>query len=77
MFENLKNINFEEIALTKIKRLPDNTFRLQITFTREKKRISQNKVVSADWNMFKNEVFRTSEIKEFLYQNRLLKKQVF
>src|SRR5699024_12682761 len=32
VFENLKNINFEEIALTKIKRLPDNTFRLQITF---------------------------------------------
>lgn len=41
VFENLKNINFEEIALTKIKRLPDNTFRLQITFTREKKRIFQ------------------------------------
>ena len=32
VFENLKHLNFEEIALTKIKRLPDNTFRLQITF---------------------------------------------
>lgn len=74
VFENLKNINFEEIALTKIKRLPDNTFRLQITFTREKKRIFQNKVVGADWNMFKNEVFRTSENKVIAIPKKVIEK---
>ena len=74
VFENLKNINFEEIALTKIKRLPDNTFRLQITFTREKKRLPQNKVVGADWNMFKNEVFRTSENKGIFIPKQVIKK---
>lgn len=74
VFGNLKNINFEEIALTKIKRLPDNTFRLQITFTREKKHISQNKVVGADWNMFKNEVFRTSENKTITIPKDIVKK---
>ena len=74
VFENLKNINFEEIALTKIKRLPDDTFRLQITFTREKKRLPQNKVVGADWNMFKNEVFRTSENKGICIPKQVIKK---
>src|SRR5699024_4656534 len=74
VFENLKNINFEEIALTKIKRLPDNTFRLQITFTREKKRIFQNKVVGADWNMFKNEVFRTSEKKVIAIPKKVIER---
>ena len=74
VFENLKHLNFEEIALTKIKRLPDNTFRLQITFTREKKRISQNKVVGADWNMFNNEVFRTSENKTIAIPKGIVKK---
>ena len=74
VFENLKNLNFEEIALTKIKRLPDNTFRLQITFTREKKRSSQNKVVGADWNMFNNEVFRTSENKTIAIPKDIVKK---
>ena len=74
VFENLKHLNFEEIALTKIKRLPDNTFRLQITFTREKKRIFQNKVVGADWNMFKNEVFRTSENKGIFIPKQVIKK---
>ena len=74
VFENLKHLNFEEIALTKIKRLPDNTFRLQITFTREKKRSSQNKVVGADWNMFNNEVFRTSENKTIVIPKEIVKK---
>ena len=74
VFENLKHLNFEEIALTKIKRLPDNTFRLQITFTREKKRSSQNKVVGADWNMFNNEVFRTSENKTIAIPKDIVKK---
>ena len=74
VFENLKHLNFEEIALTKVKRLPDNTFRLQITFTREKKRISQNKVVGADWNMFNNEVFRTSENKTIAIPKDIVKK---
>ncbi|MDK6810398.1 transposase, partial [Ligilactobacillus agilis] len=74
VFENLKHLNFEEIALTKIKRLPDNTFRLQITFTREKKRISQNKVVGVDWNMFNNEVFRTSENKTIAIPKDIVKK---
>ena len=74
VFENLKHLNFKEIALTKIKRLPDNTFRLQITFTREKKRISQNKVVGADWNMFNNEVFRTSENKTIAIPKEIVKK---
>ena len=74
VFENLKHINFEEIALTKVKRLPDNTFRLQITFTREKKRISQNKIVGADWNMFNNEVFRTSENKTIAIPKEIVKK---
>ena len=74
VFENLKNINFKEIALTKIKRLPDNTFRLQITFTREKKRVPQDKVVGADWNMFKNEVFRTSENKGIFIPKQVIKK---
>ena len=74
VFENLKHLNFEEIALTKVKRLPDNTFRLQITFTREKKRISQNKVVGADWNMFNNEVFRTSENKTIAIPKEIVKK---
>ena len=74
VFENLKNINFEEIALTKIKRLPDNTFRLQITFTREKKRVPQDKVVGADWNMFKNEIFRTSENKGIFIPKQVIKK---
>ena len=74
VFENLKNINFEEIALTKIKRLPDDTFRLQITFTREKKRLPQNKVVGADWNMFKNEIFRTSENKGIFISKQVIKK---
>ena len=74
VFENLKNINFKEIALTKIKRLPDNTFRLQITFTREKKRVPQDKVVGADWNMFKNEIFRTSENKGIFIPKQVIKK---
>ncbi|UNL42974.1 transposase [Ligilactobacillus agilis] len=74
VFENLKHLNFEELALTKIKRLPDNTFRLQITFTREKKRSSQNKVVGADWNMFNNEVFRTSENKTIAIPKDIVKK---
>ena len=74
VFENLKHLNFEEIALTKVKRLPDNTFRLQITFTREKKRISQNKIVGADWNMFNNEVFRTSENKTIAIPKEIVKK---
>ena len=74
VFENLKHLNFDEIALTKIKRLPDNTFRLQITFTREKKRSSQNKVVGADWNMFNNEVFRTSENKTIAIPKDIVKK---
>ena len=74
VFENLKNINFEEIVLTKIKRLPDDTFRLQITFTREKKRLPQNKVVGADWNMFKNEIFRTSENKGIFIPKQVIKK---
>ncbi|MDM8280544.1 transposase [Ligilactobacillus agilis] len=74
VFENLKHLNFKEIALTKIKRLPDNTFRLQITFTREKKRSSQNKVVGADWNMFNNEVFRTSENKTIVIPKDIVKK---
>ena len=74
VFENLKHLNFKEIALTKIKRLPDNTFRLQITFTREKKRSSQNKVVGADWNMFNNEVFRTSENKTIAIPKEIVKK---
>ena len=74
VFENLKHLNFKEIALTKIKRLPDNTFRLQITFTREKKRSSQNKVVGADWNMFNNEVFRTSENKTIAIPKGIVKK---
>ena len=74
VFENLKHLNFEELALTKIKRLPDNTFRLQITFTREKKRSSQNKVVGADWNMFNNEVFRTSENKTITIPKGIVKK---
>ena len=74
VFENLKHLNFKEIALTKIKRLPDNTFRLQITFTREKKRSSQNKVVGADWNMFNNEVFRTSENKTIAIPKDIVKK---
>ena len=74
VFENLKHLNFKEIALTKIKRLPDNTFRLQITFTREKKRSSQNKVVGADWNMFNNEVFRTSENKTIVIPKEIVKK---
>ena len=74
VFENLRNVNFEEIALTKIKRLPDNTFRLQITFTREKKRVPQNKVVGADWNMFKNEIFRTSENKTIKISDDIVKK---
>ena len=74
VFENLKHLNFEEIALTKVKRLLDNTFRLQITFTREKKRISQNKVVGADWNMFNNEVFRTSENKTIAIPKEIVKK---
>ena len=68
VFENL------EIALTKIKRLPDNTFRLQIAFTREKKRSSQNKIVGADWNMFNNEVFRTSENKTIAIPKEIVKK---
>ncbi|MCL8206381.1 RNA-guided endonuclease TnpB family protein [Ligilactobacillus agilis] len=74
VFENLKHLNFKELALTKIKRLPDNTFRLQITFTREKKRSSQNKVVGADWNMFNNEVFRTSENKTIAIPKEIVKK---
>ena len=74
VFENLKHLNFKEIALTKIKRLPDNTFRLQITFTREKKRSSQNKIVGADWNMFNNEVFRTSENKTIAIPKEIVKK---
>ncbi|MGN9066899.1 RNA-guided endonuclease TnpB family protein, partial [Ligilactobacillus agilis] len=74
VFENLKHLNFKEIALTKIKRLPDNTFRLQITFTREKKRSSQNKVVGADWNMLNNEVFRTSENKTIAIPKDIVKK---
>ena len=74
VFENLKNINFKEIALTKIKRLPDNTFRLQITFTREKKRLPQNKVIGADWNMFENEVFRTSENRGIFIPKQVIKK---
>ena len=74
VFENLKHINFEEIALTKIKRLPDNTFRLQITFAREKKRVPKNKVVGADWNMFENEVFRTSENKGIFIPKQVIKK---
>ncbi|MDF4200655.1 transposase [Bacillus subtilis] len=74
VFENLKNINFEEIALTKIKRLPDDTFRLQITFTREKKRLPQNKVIGADWNMFENEVFRTSENRGIFIPKQVIKK---
>ncbi|OXC10267.1 transposase, partial [Ligilactobacillus agilis] len=74
VFENLKHLNFEEIALTKVKRLPDNTFRLQITFTREKKRLAQNKIVGADWNMFNNEVFRTSENKTIAIPKDIVKK---
>ncbi|GET12767.1 hypothetical protein SN811_12670 [Ligilactobacillus agilis] len=74
VFENLNHLNFDEIALTKIKRLLDNTFRLQITFTREKKRSSQNKVVGVDWNMFNNEVFRTSENKTIAIPKDIVKK---
>src|SRR5699024_6009501 len=74
VFENLKNINFEEIALTKIKRLPDNTFMLQITFTCEKKAVPPNKVVGADMNMFRNEVFRTYENKGIFIPKQTIKK---
>ena len=74
VFENLKNINFDEIALTKIKRVPDGTFRLQITFTHEKQRLPQGKVIGADWNMFKNEVFRTSENKGIFIPKNVVEK---
>src|SRR5699024_1403900 len=59
VFEKLKNINFEEINLTNNKRLRNKTFRLQITFTSEKKIIVQNKVVVTDRNKFKNEIITT------------------
>src|SRR5699024_735354 len=66
--------NSYAVFCLKKKRLPDNTFRLQITFTCEKKRIFQNKVVGADWNMFKNEVFRTSENKVIAIPKKVIEK---
>ena len=64
----------KEIVLTKIKRLKDNTFRLQITFKHTKNRLPQRKAVGADWNMFKNEVFRTSENDKIAISSKVIKK---
>lgn len=61
VFENLKNIPWDEVALTKIKRMADDTFRLQISFTHTKKRVKQSKAVGVDWNMYHNKIFHTSD----------------
>ena len=61
--EDLKSLDSEHTALTKIKRLADGTFRLQITFTEPRTVQDKEKpaVTGFDWNMANNEAFRSSD----------------
>lgn len=74
VFENLKNIDLTEAALTKIKRMADGTFRLQITFTRKKKRQKRNKVLGLDWNMANYEVYRSSDNQSYFISDKTVKR---
>lgn len=72
VFENLRNINFKEVALTKIKQMADGTFRLQLTFTRKKTRQKSDKIIGLDWNMANNEVYRSSENRRYFLAKKVV-----
>lgn len=61
-------------SLTKIKQLPDNTFRLQICFGAKKQRLPQEHTVGADWNMFHNKILHTSDNQRIYLSAKVAKK---
>lgn len=65
--EDMRNVDFSLVALTKIKALPDGTYRLQLTFTAPKtrKEFTEDSLIGLDWNMAHNEAYRSSENNPF------------
>lgn len=66
--EDVSGIDVGSVAIIRVKRIPDGTYRLQLVFMRERDRGEEDslgKVVGYDWNMAHNEAFRSSDNKKF------------
>lgn len=62
--ENIAHIKYSRIAVSKIKKLGNDTYELQLLFDKEVKRVNPVKAVGADWGMYQNKIWHTSENQE-------------
>ena len=74
VIEDLSELNLKDIALTKIKKLPDGTYRLQLTFSLPRKKQEAKTIQGFDWNMAGNEAFCLSDGKRIKVSDRTIKR---
>ena len=74
VIEDLSELNLKDIALTKIKKLPDGSYRLQLTFSQPLKKQESKTVRGFDWNMANNEAFCSSDGKRIKVSDAAIKR---
>ncbi|MDG5849205.1 transposase, partial [Lactobacillus delbrueckii] len=74
VIEDLSELNLKDIALTKIKKLPDGSYRLQLTFSLPRKKQKSKTIQGFDWNMAGNEVFCSSDGKRIKVSDAAIKR---
>ena len=74
VIEDLSELNLKDIALTKIKKLPDGSYRLQLTFSLPRKKQKSRTIQGFDWNMAGNEAFCSSDGKRIKVSDRTIKR---
>ncbi|WP_296225206.1 transposase [uncultured Lactobacillus sp.] len=73
VIEDLSELNLKAVVLTKIKKLPDGTYRLQLTFSLPRKKKESKIIRGFDWNMANNEVFCSSDGKRIKVSSTAIK----
>ena len=61
VIEDLSEVSLKDVALTKIKKLSDGTYRLQLTFSLPREKNKSQTIKGFDWNMANNEAFCSSD----------------
>lgn len=74
VIEDLSDLNLKDIALTKIKKLPDGTYRLQLTFSLPREKQESQTIQGFDWNMAGNEAFCSSDGKRIKVSDSTIKR---
>ncbi|MCD5439261.1 transposase, partial [Lactobacillus delbrueckii subsp. lactis] len=74
VIEDLSELSLKDIALTKIKKLPDGSYRLQLTFSLPRKKQKSKTIQGFDWNMAGNEAFCSSDGKRIKVSDAAIKR---